>query len=262
MRIAILYICTGKYSIFWNSFYSSSEKHFLKDKEKHYFVFTDDEKIQNSDNIDVIYKKSKGFPYDSLFRFEMFLEIKSKLLFFDYVFFLNSNMLFVDSVGEEILPINYSSGLVATIHPGSYNKSFYFYNYERNIMSTAYIPFKKNEKYYYYMGGFNGGKVLDFLELSEICGRNINQDFKKGIIAVYHDESHLNKYLHGKEILRLSPEYGYPEDSNLPLNPKIIILNKIKHGGKYFDKLPQSDYISRFKRKSDRLISTFKWIFK
>lgn len=42
MRIAILYICTGKYNVFWDGFYKSSEKFFLKDEaEKEYFVFTD-----------------------------------------------------------------------------------------------------------------------------------------------------------------------------------------------------------------------------
>lgn len=29
MRIAILYICTGKYNVFWGGFYKSSEKYFL-----------------------------------------------------------------------------------------------------------------------------------------------------------------------------------------------------------------------------------------
>lgn len=42
MKIAILYICTGKYNQFWDGFYKSSEEYFLKGKaEKEYFVFTD-----------------------------------------------------------------------------------------------------------------------------------------------------------------------------------------------------------------------------
>ena len=39
--IAILYICTGEYVLFWENFYASAEKHLLPDYEKHYFVFTD-----------------------------------------------------------------------------------------------------------------------------------------------------------------------------------------------------------------------------
>ena len=32
MKVAILYICTGIYSQFWNGFYESCNKYFLKDK--------------------------------------------------------------------------------------------------------------------------------------------------------------------------------------------------------------------------------------
>ena len=40
-QIAILYICTGKYVVFWKDFYQSFEKKFLKKSEVEYFVFTD-----------------------------------------------------------------------------------------------------------------------------------------------------------------------------------------------------------------------------
>ncbi len=30
MRIGILYICTGRYSIFWKKFYQSTEKSFMQ----------------------------------------------------------------------------------------------------------------------------------------------------------------------------------------------------------------------------------------
>ena len=40
-KVAVLYICTGKYDVFWKDFYISYEKYFLPDCEKHYYVFTD-----------------------------------------------------------------------------------------------------------------------------------------------------------------------------------------------------------------------------
>lgn len=43
MKIAILYICTGKYNVFFRDFYSSSEKYFLPNCEKTYFVFSDNQ---------------------------------------------------------------------------------------------------------------------------------------------------------------------------------------------------------------------------
>lgn len=39
--VAILYIATGRYNIFWEYFYKSAEQFLLKDCEKHFFIFTD-----------------------------------------------------------------------------------------------------------------------------------------------------------------------------------------------------------------------------
>ena len=44
-RVAMLYLCTGKYQVFWPEFYRSFEAHFLPDCEKHNLVFTDAEKL-------------------------------------------------------------------------------------------------------------------------------------------------------------------------------------------------------------------------
>jgi hypothetical protein len=260
MKIGVLYICTGNYSIFWKTFYQSAQQYFLTDCEKHFFVFTDDLKIKGTDFIHVKHESSKGFPLDSLLRFDMFLSIKKDLIEMDYIFFFNSNMQFVKSIGKEILPINIDSGLVGVFHPGYYsNKKINQYPYERNVRSKAFIKFKRNLTYHYYMGILNGGKTSDYIKLSEICSENIYKDMENGLMAIYHDESHLNKYFHGKEVLNLSPAYGYPEGSNIPIEPKILILNKMKHGGSYFDKLPEKAYGLRIYLKLKRLFYAFIW---
>lgn len=238
IKIGILYICTGRYSVFWNNFISSSEKFLLSDSdiEKHYFVFTDDNSIRSSSNIHTYHKESEGFPADSFKRFDLFLSIKKDLEDMDYVFFLNANMLFIDYVGKEILPQSDTSGLTGVLHPGYYNSKKNELPYERNPKSLAYIPFIKGIKYHYFMGGFNGGKTQEFLELCEVCRNNILEDKNKGIMACFHDESHINAYFLGKPILILPAIYGFPEDQPFPFSPKVIILNKAKHYGDYFNK--------------------------
>ena len=96
-------------------------------------------------------------------------------------------------------------------------------------MSRANIPADTGK--YYVMGGFNGGKTETFLKMSEELSKNINEDLKNNIIAVWHDESHLNKYIIDKNIKILDPSYGYPDDWDLPFNPKIMIRDKTKYGG-------------------------------
>lgn len=90
MKVAILYICTGKYNQFFQEFFSSCEKFFLPGIEKDYFVFTDNMNICDIHNVYLRYKQCEGFPKDSLFRFEMFLNIKKELKQYDYIFFFNS----------------------------------------------------------------------------------------------------------------------------------------------------------------------------
>ena len=41
MKIAILYICTGRYAQFFHDFYQSAKQYFLTDEDKTFFVFTD-----------------------------------------------------------------------------------------------------------------------------------------------------------------------------------------------------------------------------
>ena len=78
MRIGILYICTGKYDIFWKDFYLSAERHFLQDPSftLEYYVFTDSSKLydeENNKHIHRIRQKNLGWPDNTLKRFHIFL---------------------------------------------------------------------------------------------------------------------------------------------------------------------------------------------
>ncbi len=62
------------------------------------------------------------------------------------------------------------------------------------------------------MGGFNGGTTTGFKHLIDTITHNTEVDEKNGVMAVWHDESHLNRYLYDKKLLILPPMYGYPEN--------------------------------------------------
>ena len=262
MKIGIFYICTGKYSIFWKGFFDSCEQFFLPQVEKKYYVFTDASDIQNTNNIKTYYKQSQGFPLDTLLRFDMFIKAEEDTKECDYVFFFNSNMEFKKVVTPEIfLPTAEDNGLLGVLHPGHYYKhNPISLPYEKRKRSTAYIKHTKGETYNYFMGGVNGGTHEAFYRLSHVCSENIKKDLDRNCIAIYHDESHLNHFFHNKKIKILPPSFGFPEGSNIPFEPYIIIRNKIKHGGKYFDKLPPTAYIQRIKRRIKELYRNILWI--
>lgn len=251
MKIAILYICTGKYNVFWEEFYKTCEKNFLINSNKEYFVFTDDNSLYANKecNVHIIPHKYMGWPYDTLMRFEIFSTIKEELKKFDYIFFFNANMIIASPINEkDFLQIEQKQiNLIMVQHPGVYNQNPKYLPYCRNKKSTAYIPYNKGEKYV--MGALNGGKAKYFLELIHTLKENTQKDLDNDIIALVHDESHLNRYiLDRKDVWIHTPEYCnaeiYPD---LPFEKKIIMLDK----SKYFD-------VDKLKGNQDKKESTIK----
>jgi histo-blood group ABO system transferase len=56
---------------------------------------------------------------------------------------------------------------------------------------------------------------------------NIDIDYSRNIIAVWHDESHMNRYfIDNKPTLILSPSYCYGESMNIPFIKKLVALDK------------------------------------
>lgn len=234
MKIGILYICTGNYTIFWKDFYLSCEKNFINEHEKHYFVFTDKPEIEfENENINIhkIYQENLGWPFNTLKRYSIFLRNEEKIKKMDFIFYLNANVLFLKEITtEEFLPLNHYS-LVGCLHPGFYNKSPNKYTYENRSASRAYL--KNDVGKYYFAGGINGGKTKEFIECIKILNKNIEDDLNNQIIAKWHDESHWNHYLNNNlnKIKILSPAYLYPENSLLPFPKKILIRDKRSLGG-------------------------------
>lgn len=235
-KVAVLYICTGRYSIFWKKFFKACEKKFLLDSEKHYFVFTDDQSILNikDERIHPYFQEVEEWPFPTLKRFEYFLRAKDELEKFDFLVFMNGNLVVKQKIFEkDILPQN-DEKLFVTQHPGYFASSSKDFPYDRNPECSAYIP--EGEGKYYFAGGFNGGKSSDFIKLMELLSENINNDLSKNIIAQWHDESQINRYMYDyRESFRiLSPAYLYPQGWKIPFEKKILILDKNKKGGHNF----------------------------
>ena len=238
MKIGILYICTGKYNIFWKNFYLSCEKYFIPNAEKHYFIFTDADSVEfesDNQNIHKIYQKNLGWPDNTLKRYEVFLKAKNLYVDIDYLFFMNANLLFKKEVkAEEFLPQN-TEKVVGCLHPGYFNKQSSEFTYEKRPESKAFITKEivNRKESRYYAGGINGGVTSNFIEIMELLENNIKQDEENNITAIWHDESHWNWYLnnHLNIVKTLSPSYLYPEGKDLPFVPKIIIRDKSILGG-------------------------------
>lgn len=267
-KIAILYIGTSRYTIFWDEFYRSCEKNLLPKCEKHYFFFTDSNEFQSNDKITVVSQENLGWPLITALRYKILNKVKEQLKDYDYAFFFNGNMEVIRKVTEEeLLPTEEDGWIVAPLHSGNKRiKSNYEFEYERNPKSTSYIPY--GEGMYYFHAGLLGGRVKEFLEMLDVCEKMMDDDLKNNIIPKFHDESVFNKYVLTHKHKILSNNYIHPTHGKpfLMLNPNVKIIqrdkSKFKYGGHAYlrgetpEKITLSGYLKQ------KLSEKFKKVFK
>ena len=224
MKICILTIATNKYLQFVEELYDSIEKNFLNGHEISCLLFTDHE-VETSDNVRVYYIDHEPWPMPTLKRYNYFVKEKDFILQHDYCFYFDADMRVDNLVGDEVL-----SDLVGTQHP---YQSFYpieEMSYDRNSNSLAYVSVGEGKNYY--AGGFNGGSTKCFMEMSEVIADRVSKDLENDVIALWHDESHMNRYMiDNPPTLSLTPSYCFAEEfygTDYPHETKIIALRRNK----------------------------------
>lgn len=196
------------------------------------------------------------WPMPTLMRYSLFLQQEEILKEYDYVFYCDVDMRFVNVVGDEIL----GDGWTAAQHPMYALRKEYIAPYEPNIKSAAYIPRpgkivddngKPRFVPLYYAGGFQGAKAKDFLEGCKVMKRMIDKDMANSYIPIWNDESIFNRYMFDNPpAVVLSPSYVYPDSLieeyykklwGCDYQPKLVTLTKpftiSKEGGQAVQKM-------------------------
>ncbi|KAM7405677.1 hypothetical protein PAMP_000107 [Pampus punctatissimus] len=237
--VALTVFAVGRYlDAYLKNFLNSAEHHFMLPLPVAYYVFTDaPEKVphiklgpQRSLRIVQVEKHSRWQDI-SMMRMKMLsdaieLEIRHHS---KYVFCFDVDQEFKGRFGSEALGES-----VALVHADFYNVPKNMYTYDKNPKSAAFM---ETGDYYYHAAIFGGSwkKVKDVVDA---CYLGIMQDKLNNVEALWHDESHLNKYywLHKPSKL-LSPEYCW--DPNIP-NKKDIRILRVEWAPKHYDTLRES----------------------
>jgi len=227
MSIALITLATGPaYQDYASRMIASAHRFWPEAKT---IVFTDDPyRVQGSDFY--VRTEPKGYPGETLYRYHTFLKSEELLHKFDNIFYCDADMLWVSPAGEDMI----GTGLTATQHPGYFGRRG---TPETRKESTAFC----NWNLAYYAGGFQGGAKQPYLRAMNVMRERIDTDAKNGITAVWHDESHWNRFLadhqEAEDIIKLPPSYCYPEDYagqwGWPADkfkPVLVALNKKKRG--------------------------------
>ena len=220
-------------------------------------TITDNPGILSKKDITLFPTEATDWPYPTLLRYNLFLQQEEKLKEYDYIFYCDIDMKFVNVVGDEIL-----GGITAAQHPMYALKKEYWPPYEPNEHSASYIKRpgrlvddggRPRFMPLYFAGGFQGGKTEKFIEAMKTTKKIIEKDLVQSYIPIWNDESAWNKYLsENPPDVVLTPSYIYPdsliESFYIPLwgqnyQPRLMTLTKwfttSKEGGEAVHKMLQ-----------------------
>lgn len=221
-------MATGAYHKFWKDFYITCEQYFCMDIEKGYEIFTDspdDFKKVNDTNVYIHKIEDLGWIVNTSYKSKYICSIREELEKYDYVFYINSNFLFTAPIyAEEVLPDASNDYLTALSFDHYLQVDVRNYPYDRQPNCLAYIPIGQGKRYF--QGGFYGGRTKEMLLLSDWCKEAIAHDFNKKIVARFHDESYINRYMLDKKPKVLNDGYALQHIWPYHSPHKAVVRNK------------------------------------
>jgi len=232
MKVAISFLGTGKYLDFLPKYYENIEKYFLPNSEKTILAFTDGELNETPENVKVFSQEHLDWPYITLKRFEIINKAREIIADHDWFVFIDGDALVVDRIEEE--DFFSDKPLFGVHHPCHYLKmpphNQYPGAYEITENCNAAIDLDKYQPKVYYQGCFWGGKTPEVCAMIDELEYRVGDDLKRNVIALWHDESHLNKYFieNPNLVHTYGPEYAFPEvfKNECTFEPKIVHLAK------------------------------------
>ncbi|XP_035008594.1 N-acetyllactosaminide alpha-1,3-galactosyltransferase isoform X2 [Hippoglossus stenolepis] len=207
--VALTVFAVGRYlDAYLPTFLNSSERHFMLGLPVTYYVFTDTpEKVPNMKlpplrSLRVIkVEKHSRWQDISMMRMKTISDVIGTDIRHrcTHVFCFDVDQVFTGRFGSEAL-----GDSVALLHAYYYRLPKSLYTYDRNPKSKACM---KTGDFYYHAAIF-GGLCESVKAIADACYRSIMADKENNVEALWHDESHLNKYLWLHKPSRvLSPEY-------------------------------------------------------
>tara|TARA_B100000131_G_scaffold124872_1_gene122050 strand:+ start:582 stop:1307 length:726 start_codon:yes stop_codon:yes gene_type:complete len=230
-KIAVIFIGTDKYLRFLPKWYEECEDKLVPNVYKQYFVFTDGKVEGLPDNVSVYHQEHRPWPYITLLRFSTILKAQEELSKYDWVIFLDADMVVVDTImPEELFGIK---PYIGVHHPCHYLKmtphNSYPGAFETDERSEAAVD-EDDDLSVYFQGCLWGGRIPEVINMMKELDRRTQADLEREYIAQWHDESQMNKFFSERrsDVKVLHPAYAFPEDfsDSCQFEPKIVHVSK------------------------------------
>lgn len=247
--LGILTVATNRYINYWREQAASVDKYISGDVEVTFHVFTDNPKAVVDFGKTLRAKvhahpvESYGWPDATLYRYALISKFASEYSE-DFLMHLDADTIARSEFGLGDMTSLLENGICLVHHPGFFRPKgsgmlgYYFRNmgqlfsdtqslliqggigsWETNPESLAFVPRKIRHKYV--CGGVWWGTRAAILEMVRVLADRVVRDESNGILAVWHDESHLNWWssqnLHGLANPSFCYAEGYPQLKSLPV---------------------------------------------
>ena len=210
LKTSIVFIGTGKYINFLPNYYSAMKTHFLSETELRFHVFTDQVQYANwPDDVNVYQIEHLQWPFITLLRFKFMNHFMEEIAKSENCVFADADLLWQNKTTVEEL-------YGGRKHFGVQHPGFVFEphkaTFEKNPESRAHVT-TADDLGTYWQGCLWGAKSEEFSKMVSRLDEQVDSDLKKQIVAIWHDESHLNRYLIDVkgEVNTLHPGYATPE---------------------------------------------------
>lgn len=258
MTVSVLTVATRGYLSHWSSLLASVEENFYLDQDVIMHVFTDDVGAAkllcpkaSRVGVEVHQVPDWGWPDATLLRFRAISEYASAIKG-QVTCWLDADMLVLRPTGSELDSKKWKSGLAFVRHPGFWRPTGLKANtarlqspkiipndlwwlikgrpalgaWESNPRSRAFVG--EEQRSVYVCGGVWFGQTAAILQMSEVLAQRTDEDLAAGLVAKWHDESHLNWYLAHTDATLLAPSYCFEESYPrlIGINPRIKAVNK------------------------------------
>jgi hypothetical protein len=251
LKIGILTIATGHYLKYWCEMIASAELNLNgSGHEICFHVFTERHKEVEELTRDFRSFEIKsheipgyGWPEATLFRYKIIEKFRSHFQE-DVLMHLDADMLVRADFLKTIEFNELVGGIGLVAHPGFWRPTrargrMYLQNpkmlisdirrlitygslgsWETRKQSSAYV--RRSNRQQYVCGGFWLGMRNEFLSLVTNCAEQVEYDDAREMIAVWHDESHLNRWAAENMFTLLTPAYCYD-----PAYPQLASLREL-----------------------------------
>jgi len=244
-EVAVIFLGTGEYLNFFPKYYQTIKQLFLPETKKTFFVFTDeigDPILKNKNDVIPIFIPKENWPLSTLFRFKYIESISEKLKNFSHVVYMDADT-HVHSLISENEFFCHDKPLFGVQHPG-FVKTLGTFEFDKKSLAAVD---EKDDLSVYWQGCFWGGKTESVLKLAKELKKRCETDLSKNVIALWHDESHLNKYFveNKQDVHTYHPGFAFTENHILweidPVYSRTKYPKKIVHANKRCEMARQKD---------------------